>query len=91
MSYMFYFCGILQNLDISKFNTREVRDMSYIFTNCRSITNLNVESFNTGKVENMAEMFEYCISLKKYLLKNSILLMLKICQDYFKIQLVLLI
>ena len=36
MSYMFYYCKSLNNLNISNFNTKNVTNMSGIFADCRS-------------------------------------------------------
>lgn len=54
----------LRNLDLSSFNTAEVKDMGKMFydTNLKTI---NLGRFNTDKVEKMDYMFEYSSSLQK--------------------------
>ena len=63
MSYMFYVCQNLTELDLSSFNTANVTNMSCMFCWCSRPTSLNLSSFNTAKVENMSYMFSYCSGL----------------------------
>ena len=37
MSYMFYDCNSLTNLNLSNFNTQNVTDMSWMFIGCNSL------------------------------------------------------
>ena len=64
MSYMFYRCNSLNNLDVSGFNTQNVIDMSYMFFECKSLKNLDLSKFNTRKVTDMKSMFRGCTLLK---------------------------
>lgn len=70
MEGMFWGCGSLTNLDISKFNTSKVTSMLLMFNNCYGLTNLNVSSFNTSNVTNMGAMFGSCVSLINLNLSN---------------------
>ncbi len=63
MSYMFFYCKKLSQLDLSNFNTEKVQDMSGMFTGCSSLTSLDLSSFNTEKVQDMGRMFAGCSSL----------------------------
>ena len=63
MSYMFFYCKKLSQLDLSNFNTEKVQDMSGMFTGCSSLTSLDLSSFNTEKVQDMGRMFAVCSSL----------------------------
>ena len=72
MSYMFgsgYYRSsirsIIQNLDLSTFNTSNVTNMEGMFLGYRGLLNLNIDNFNTSKVTNMASMFSMNSSLKK--------------------------
>ena len=65
MSYMFNNCSLLEEIDLSSFNTKRVRDMSYMFNNCTLLKKINFSSFNTNEVTNMDSMFKNCKSLKK--------------------------
>ena len=53
MSYTFYNLISLTSLDLSSFNTDNVKDMSYMFEYCRSLKSLNLKNFNTSKVTKM--------------------------------------
>ena len=62
MSYMFYNCPALTQLDLSKFDTKNVTDMSGMFNSC-ALTQLDVSNFNTQNVTDMSYMFEGCAAL----------------------------
>ncbi len=57
MSYMFYKCSSLTSLNLSNFNTDNVKNMSYMFSHCSSLSSLNLTNFNTDYVNNMSYMF----------------------------------
>ena len=63
MSYMFYNCSSLTSLDVTHFNTANVRDMDNMFFSCSSLTSLDVTNFNTVNVTDMSYMFFNCLSL----------------------------
>ena len=63
MTYMFYCCNNLTNLDVSHFDTSKVTNMPFIFAYCYNLTNLDVSNFDTSKVESMEGMFAYCTNL----------------------------
>ena len=63
MSYMFFNCMELTNLDVSHFDTPQVTDMSHMFFYCMELTNLDVSSFDTSQVTSMWLMFGYCENL----------------------------
>lgn len=63
MSYMFYDCSGLTNLDVSGFSTSNVTDMGSMFSGCSSLTSLDVSGFNTSKVTAMNGLFNSCSSL----------------------------
>ena len=70
MSYLFYECESLTNLDLTGWDTSNVKDMSYMFSGCTNLESVNLESFDTSKVENMALMFDRCSSLRSLDLSN---------------------
>ena len=41
INFMFFSCSSLTSLNLSNFNTNNVKDMSYMFRNCSSLTSLN--------------------------------------------------
>ena len=57
--------SIIQNLDLSTFNTSNVTNMKGMFLGYPGLLNLNIDNFNTSKVTNMAGMFSMNSSLKK--------------------------
>ena len=60
MRYMFSYCYVLTNLDVSGFDTSKVTDMRSMFSGCQDLTNLDVSGFNTSNVTNMRSMFQSC-------------------------------
>lgn len=62
MGEMFYYCSSLTSLDVSNFDTQNVKDMSGMFS-CSSLTSLDISNFNTKNVTDMSEMFFWCSSL----------------------------
>ena len=71
MSKMFSYCSSLKSIDLSSFNTTNVKDMSFMFSGCSSLQSINLSSFNTTNVKNMRSMFYGCSSLKKENVKIS--------------------
>lgn len=63
MSYMFYGCERLTDLDIFRFDTENVQNMRAMFGNCIALTKLNVSNFLTGEVTDMSFMFWKCRQL----------------------------
>ena len=61
MSSVFRGCSSLISLNLSNFNTNNVKDISYMFFGCSSLTSLNLSNFNTNNVIAMNHMF-YSIS-----------------------------
>ena len=59
-NYMFSDCESLTNLNLSNFNTQNVKNMNGMFSDCESLTNLNLSNFNTQNVINMDLMFSHC-------------------------------
>ena len=71
MSYMFYKCISLKELDLSRLNTENVTNMNRMFDECNKLTKIIFpDKFNTSKVTNMNAMFGNCISLTNLNLSN---------------------
>ena len=68
---MFNGCSSLQSINLSSFNTINVKDMFRMFAGCSSLQSINLSSFNTTNVEDMSDMFWGCSSLKKENVKIS--------------------
>ena len=60
---MFYGCIVLPQLDVSKFDTKNVTNMSRMFNDCKALTQLDVSKFNTQNVTHMYRMFFGCAAL----------------------------
>ena len=58
MSYMFYCCTSLANLDIATLSTSRVTNMSYMFYACMVLPSVDVSGFDTSKVTDMSHMFD---------------------------------
>ena len=56
MKRMFY-GSPFKNLDLSKWDTRNVINMSSMFSSIRGLTSINISNFNTGNVTDMSSMF----------------------------------
>lgn len=70
MSYMFYYCEKLEELDISGFDTGNVINMRDMFFRNLKLKNLDVTNFDTSKVTNMSEMFYQCAALESLDVSN---------------------
>ena len=68
---MFSGCSSLKSINLSSFNTTNVKNMSQIFRECSSLHSIDLSSFNTTNAENMNGMFDGCYSLKKENVKIS--------------------
>lgn len=71
MGGMFSGCSKLATLDLSSFNTSNVkgdsgihRGMSEMFSGCSSLINLDLSSFDTSNVGYMSGMFDGCLRLE---------------------------
>lgn len=64
MSKMFYGSGIT-SIDISNFNTENVRSFIDLFNGCRNLTSIKISKIRTYNINNMDNMFKGCSSLIK--------------------------
>lgn len=55
----------LTELDLSAFDTQNVKWMNQMFLNCNSLKSLDLSSFNTENVTTMLCMFQSCASLRQ--------------------------
>lgn len=63
MSWMFYKCNSLINLDVSNWDVSNVKSMYALFTRCSNITSLDLTKWNTSNVESFDSMFQNCENL----------------------------
>ena len=73
MSNMFSFCNKLNNLDLSLFNIKNVKNMSYMFYCCYNLKNLNLFSLKIQNNINMDYIFDKCHNLntEPFNIKNN--------------------
>ena len=67
---MFKNCSSLTSLDLSNFDTSNVKKMHYMFAHCSSLTSLNLSYFITLKVTNVSSVFYNCSSFTSLDLSN---------------------
>ena len=63
LSYMFYKCYLVTNLDISSFDTSYATYINGLFCECRNLKTIDLKNFDTSKVIDMRDMFGNCHSL----------------------------
>ena len=68
---MFYGCQNLTSLNLSNFNTEDVKYMNLMFSGCHNLTSLNLSNFKTENVQNMSDMFYECNSLQTIYCNNT--------------------
>ena len=62
---MFYGCKSLENIDLSRFDTRNIVNMCCMFTDCKNLKQLDLSGFSTGNVREMIHMFSRCSNLEQ--------------------------
>ena len=70
MSWMFYDCNNLVDLDLSSFDTNNVTTMYNMFSYCIKLTDMKLNNFNIDNVTNYNGMFSG-IPTKVTILTNS--------------------
>ena len=70
MNYTFADCWNLTSLNLSSFNTSNVKYMDHMFYNDYSLSLLNLSTFHTNKVINMDYMFANCYNLTSLDISN---------------------
>lgn len=70
MSYMFFYCTSISNIDVSRWNVGNVTSMQGMFYGCASLKSLNIEGWNTSSVSNMNNLFNGCNSLTSLNVNN---------------------
>lgn len=68
MSFLFYNCNELEEIDFSKVNTSKVKNMQQMFYNCISLKDVPI--FNTSSVTNFSNMFGLCSLLSDESVNN---------------------
>ncbi len=71
MSSMFENCEALTSIDVSNFDTSEVKNMTHVFNGCKNLTTLDLSSFDTNKVTETERMFDGCTRLNTIYVNSS--------------------
>ena len=61
---MFGGCSQIIEIDLSNFDSSNVKNMNKMFYGCKKLTKINFGNINTSSVEDMSSMFFECESLK---------------------------
>jgi surface protein len=61
---MFYGCGQLEEIDMSKWDTSSVTTTYHMFADCKKLKFVNMTDWNTPNLTNMDGMFNDCNSLE---------------------------
>ena len=65
MRRMFYECSLMEELNLSNFDSSNVIDMGFMFNECHKLKEIKgINNFNTSKVINMKSMFQECHELE---------------------------
>ena len=68
---MFYECSLMEELNLSNFDSSNVIDMEAMFNECHKLKEIKrINNFNTSKVTNMNAMFQECYELEYLDLSN---------------------
>ena len=65
MSYMFYNCSEIKEIEFISFDTSEVTKMKELFSGCKKLEYLDLTNFNISNVIDMESMFNECYKLKE--------------------------
>ena len=68
--YMFNDCKNITELDVSKLDTSQCKNMSGMFYRCNNLKKIDVSNFDTNNVTNMSDMFSMCSSLTELDVSN---------------------
>ena len=60
----------INKIDLSNFDTSDVRDMSFMFSECLNLKEINMNGIDTSSVTNMQSMFRSCQALTSLDLSN---------------------
>ena len=63
ISYMFFNCSGLVNLEIGNWDVSNVTDTNFMFGSCSGLVNLEIGNWDVSSVTNTSSMFESCSSL----------------------------
>ena len=71
MTNMISGCEQFTKIDLSNFNTKNVKDMKYMFDGCTNLKTLNLSSFRDNGNLEKDDMFNNCNNLKEVQLNGN--------------------
>ena len=71
-SNLFFDCTSIISIDLSNFDSSELKSMEWMFANCKSLNTINFKNFDTNNVTDMSLLFFGCQNLKHLDLSNFI-------------------
>jgi len=87
MAQMFKNCENLKELDLSSFDTHNMKKMNEIFNGCCILVNLNLSSFNYDKIQDLESIFDHCYNLGKIKInKNSEKIRKLVNENFIKLE-----
>ena len=69
-SYMFYNCNNIYQIDLSQFNTSNVKNMESMFAFCTDLICVDLSFLDMNNIQNMDNMFFFCYRLEGIKLKH---------------------
>ena len=84
MSYLFYYCQQLKEIDLSNFKTQNAKNMKCMFSGCRKLIKGNFKKVNSNEVTDMKDMFSNCYYLKELDLSSFKTKKVKSMENMFK-------
>ena len=70
-SYMFCNCDNIIKIDLSSFDSSQVKNMNYMFGKCHFLEEINLANLETSNVTDMSYLFNKCSTLKKIIFPDS--------------------
>ena len=67
---MFYNLGNIKEIDLSKFDSSNVKSTAYMFQRCGNLKSINFNNFNTSSVTDIRWMFNLCQNLETLDISN---------------------
>ena len=64
MTYLFNNCQNLKEINLSSFNSENIKYLNYMFSGCLQLKNIDLSSFKVKETVNMTYMFNNCSSLE---------------------------
>ena len=71
---MFADCSSLKSIDVSNFNTSNIKGIGYLFCGCKNLTDIDLSKFEISECTGMEYAFNGCTGLKQLNIGNKIIM-----------------